>query len=1179
MSTERIITNPFPGLRPFETEEYRLFFGREGQSDALVERLERSRFLAVVGTSGSGKSSLVRAGLLPALRGGMMAGAGAGWRVAVIRPGHDPVGNLAHALADKDVLAEAGAGLPQAEAEALIEATLRRGSLGLVEAARQARLGEKGKLLVVVDQFEELFRFRAARVAATEGSATDDDAAAFVKLLLEAARQREVPLYVVLTMRSDFLGDCAQFQGLPEAINDGQYLIPRMTRDERRFAITGPVRVARARMSEPLVNRLLNDVGDNPDQLPILQHALMRTWDYWSAHRRDGEPIGIEHYEAVGTMSNALSKHADEAWSELPDERSRQVAEVLFKALTERGADNREIRRPTRLREICEIAGASTEEVARVVEVFRLEGRSFLMPPAGVALEPDTVVDISHESLIRNWERLREWARDEAEAARIYRRLAGSATDYREGQGGLLDDVTLRWVMKWRDRYSPNHAWGMRYHPEYDDSLAYLEESRAASEKRNADAKERDERELEQARAFAEQQSRAARRLRRLTVALCLILLAALGTAVYALHARADAKWNEHEAQKNLKLAQQNADRVTLLANDLQKSYDDVKTANEGIEQGRLEAVALQHKAEAEEHRAETEQKRAQAEEARANEQARIASERAQAEKKAREEAVSARATELFARETNQNFRHGSAYRQQGNVNRAEKEFLAAAEGFVKLKNPDGLADTYFALGELSLEPEPDREESEQDRAAREDRAIKYFDTAAATYRNYPNPNPEAAGQSLVKLGEFLSTPRHRPQGHADQLTEEQLKENDLWARKGAARFEAALADFEAAGDKDKAYDMLSKLSEFYSKSKSEADRRKAIWAYEKQAASTFGKEHDPQRRTMLVEIAKLHFLLKEKAQADEYVKRALAIPESAEETFDPADLLTDMAQFLAVELNDNDGARVYLDAAAKITPKNDDPSAQADAQAALFIKVGKDFGSLIKDEQAAVAYFEKAAQVYRQRGDGEGEAKALGDVADWFAMGCDSGGEGDATASATKLKCDRAVEYLRRKLVIYQRAGDRGQQAAALSSIANVYEQSGEKPKALDAYNEALALALPSEGSQRATMLRKIVKVQMASGENQQALETYKTMLSLYEATGDENSQALIYKEIGELQAKLNQPQQAIDSYQRALLIFDRNRGIASAISPISPISFIPQVQRAMYEVYRQMKRQQPKP
>ena len=571
------IANPFPGLRPFETDEYRLFFGREGQSDALLERLERSRFLAVVGTSGSGKSSLVRAGLLPGLRGGMMAGAGAGWRLAVARPGHDPVGNLARALAGGGVLDGAGAGLSQGEREAVIEATLRGGSLGLVDAAASARLGGE-KLLVVIDQFEELFRFRAARSASA-----DDEASAFVKLLLEAARQRDVPVYVVLTMRSDFLGDCAQFQGLPEAINDGQYLIPRMTRDERRFAIVGPVRVARARMTEPLVNRLLNDVGDNPDQLPILQHALMRTWDEWRGKRPEhaaahaaGEKIDLCCYEAIGGMSDALSRHADEAYTELPDERSRRIAELLFKALTERGPDNREIRRPTSLREICEIAGATHGEVAGVVEVFRREGRTFLMPPEGVELTPDTVIDISHESLIRNWGRLKEWVRDEAEAARIYRRLSDAAAAHRAGESGLLDDVTLAWVNRWQERYRPTRPWGVRYHPDYDVAMAYLEASRGERgrereerERQRRELLERERREREQAERYAADQRRAARRFRYVAAVLGVVFLGALGALVFAVIAERRAE----SAQERVERARQKLQKSRNAARRIQ-SYE-----------------------------------------------------------------------------------------------------------------------------------------------------------------------------------------------------------------------------------------------------------------------------------------------------------------------------------------------------------------------------------------------------------------------------------------------------------------------------------------------------------------------------------------------------------------------------------------------------------------------------
>jgi tetratricopeptide (TPR) repeat protein len=597
----RPLKNPFPGLRPFETEEYRLFFGREGQSDELISRLSRARFLAVVGTSGSGKSSLIRAGLMPALRGGMMKGAGSGWRIAVMRPGGNPIGNLAAELAKKDVLSAAGMGLSDEEAEAVIEATLRSGSLGILNTAREARLGEHEKLLIVVDQFEELFRFRAAN----EGGSVDE-ASAFVKLLLEAAQQRELSIYIVLTMRSDFLGDCAQFQGLPEAINDGQYLIPRMTRDERRFAVTGPVGVTRGKISEPLINRLLNDVGDNPDQLPILQHALMRTWEYWQAHRRNGEPIGLEHYEAIGTMNSALSRHADEAYNELPDDRSRKISEVLFKTLSERGADNRELRRPTRLSTICEITGASLAEVIAVIDVFRGGGRSFLMPPIGTELHADSVVDISHESLIRNWERLKEWVKEEATSVRIYRRVVETAVLHREGSEGLMQEPALSFALDWREKSHPTAAWGERYHPEFATAMSYLEQSRlareeriAAEEKRRNEEIERDKRELEKTKRFVELQKRAARRMRVLIAALCVILLLAVATAGFAWTQRSSALQSREAAEyarRNAELSAEAAKQAEIYARE---QADAANASKWDAEQAEQEAAFEKERAEA----------------------------------------------------------------------------------------------------------------------------------------------------------------------------------------------------------------------------------------------------------------------------------------------------------------------------------------------------------------------------------------------------------------------------------------------------------------------------------------------------------------------------------------------------------------------------------------------------
>ena len=227
------LSNPFPGLRSFEPEEDHLFFGREKQIDELLRRLRSNRFLCVIGASGSGKSSLVRCGLIPALHSGFMVNAGSSWRVSVLRPGDDPLKNLADSLNERDVLGTDGD--PNSTNRIILDVTLRRSTRGLVEALRQSQIPSQDNLLIVVDQFEELFRFRHS----CSNENFRDEAVAFVKLLLEATQQDELPIYVVLTMRSDFIGECMEYPGLPEAVNAGLFLVPRMTRDELRFAIAG----------------------------------------------------------------------------------------------------------------------------------------------------------------------------------------------------------------------------------------------------------------------------------------------------------------------------------------------------------------------------------------------------------------------------------------------------------------------------------------------------------------------------------------------------------------------------------------------------------------------------------------------------------------------------------------------------------------------------------------------------------------------------------------------------------------------------------------------------------------------------------------------------------------------------------------------------------------------------
>lgn len=599
MSSIGLPPNPFPGLRPFREDEEHLFFGREAQVDAMIDKLETTRFLAVVGTSGSGKSSLVNCGLVPALHLGLMAGAGSVWRVATLRPGNQPLRALAEALARPEILGPQqvdASGFTPAE---MMEALLRMSKLGLVDAFEQARLDANQNLLVVVDQFEELFRYQAltlstaAAAPAVGVSSTGDDATAFINLLLETSAHRELPVRIVLTMRSDFLGECAQFFGLPEAINRGQYLVPRMTRDERRSAIAGPVGVGGAEIDPVLLTRLVNDVGENPDQLSILQHALNRTWARWQQDGGHGA-LALRHYEAVGTMAHALKQHAEEAFGELAEGRPRALAEALFKAITDKVTDARGTRRPTRLDALCEVTGATAAELTPVIDVFRDPSRSFLMPPAGTALRLDSPIDISHESLMRVWDRLRAWADEEAQSAQTYRRLTEIAELELAGSAGLLRQPDLQFAIDWQRRQQPNAAWAGRYRAGFETMRDFLQRSESAFES-----------DLRAEAAQREQQAQVAREQRRarLIKLWSLPVIALLGSVTllmfYLAQEAVSARTIATQEATAARLAQADAVREATVANEARQQAEEAlaearRTSNAAKEQTQLYAeVAL----------------------------------------------------------------------------------------------------------------------------------------------------------------------------------------------------------------------------------------------------------------------------------------------------------------------------------------------------------------------------------------------------------------------------------------------------------------------------------------------------------------------------------------------------------------------------------------------------------
>ena len=466
-----------------------------------------------------------------------MAGTSSHWEVAVMRPGGDPLTNLASALIEAD--------LYDADEEGIVDqvrTTLNRSALGLSEAVRQSDAGDASHVLIVIDQFEEIFRFQE------QGGRSRDEAAAFVKLLLEAAAADDPSVYVVLTMRSDYLGDCARFRGLAQAVNEGEYLIPRLTRNQRRSAISGPIRVGGAEVSKRLLQKLLNDVGDDPDQLPVLQHALMRTWEAWAADHQSAEEIDLRHYEATGGMGEALSRHADELYENLPDDNARVICERLFKGLTERVSEGRSIRRPLRFQRLVELSRGDRGAVEGLVETFRAAGCTFLMPPADKPIEDETIVDLSHESLMRVWTRLRTWVDAEAQSAGIYRRLSDTARLYTEGKAGLYHDPDLRIATSWWDQENPSVVWAKLYGDGFSDASDFLKQSQDEALVVERAREEARQRELKQSKALAASRARSARQLKVFGISVSALALVACLLALWAFQLKETADANADSA-------------------------------------------------------------------------------------------------------------------------------------------------------------------------------------------------------------------------------------------------------------------------------------------------------------------------------------------------------------------------------------------------------------------------------------------------------------------------------------------------------------------------------------------------------------------------------------------------------------------------------------------------------
>ena len=526
MQQEKIC--PYPGLRPFNDDESIFFRGREKNIETIVELFEKKKFMMLTGASGDGKSSLVYAGVVPLAKAGLFKAKYNSWAVADFKPERTPLDNLTQALnkyfkfeKDEILKKELGFGfssLVNIYKKSPLYIDIESEEWKGADESKKKQLKRKAtNLLIIADQFEEFFTNSENY---NDGIASSESQAV-INILLETAKLalvEDLPIYIICTMRSDYIGQCAAFRGLPEYIGFSQFFVPRLKRSEIQQVIEEPAQLNGEHISSRLSQRLLFDITDGYDQLPILQHALNQIWKM--ANNGEHE-MDLLHYAKVGglpanqlpqedkqkfeewfeklpefkkqlfinpSLENILNAHADELLEisfsrciendasmaeKINQEAAKQIIKSTFQCLTKID-DARAVRNRMTLQEITNIIHdpeIDVKTVGKVLDIFREQGNTFIKPfitedTATHKTQKHTILDITHESLIRNWDILKTWANEEYNNwlnFQDFNKQLQRWINSEKANGYLLPIGPLTFFENWYNSCNPNKYWLARY--------------------------------------------------------------------------------------------------------------------------------------------------------------------------------------------------------------------------------------------------------------------------------------------------------------------------------------------------------------------------------------------------------------------------------------------------------------------------------------------------------------------------------------------------------------------------------------------------------------------------------------------------------------------------------------------------------------------------------------------
>jgi WD40 repeat protein len=531
----RMNESPFKGLLAYEEADEAIFYGREALTTDLLTRFippttnnqQPTTFLALIGASGSGKSSVVRAGLLPALR------RQTNWPIHLMTPTTHPLETLAVSLTRESESVTA--------VTTLID-DLRRDPRSLHLYIRRLSTPH---LLLVIDQFEELFTL----------CRDEAEKQAFVENLVYAAQPETAgPTIAILTLRADFYSHCLQFESLHRLLEQQQKIVPAMNTAELREAIERPAARAGLVFEEGLVELLLRDIGatgsqsPEPGALPLLSHVLLETWG-----RREGDRLTLAGYSDAGGVHGAIAKTAESTYQHLTPAQ-QAIARNIFLRLTELGEGTQDTRRRADLDELL----PRTAQAAEVETVLKL------LADARLVTTHEDAAEVAHEALIREWPTLRRWLDEDREGLRIHRQLTEDAMAWEK----MTRDVNYLYR---GGRLAQAREWASRPDAALNElEQAFLDAGLAQQQDELAEAQARAEREAAAARREAE----AARKLRQRAVFLrgALVIAGALAIVSYLLYVQSSrnlaiALYNEQLA--SIREAEANSQRQKALVQSL----------------------------------------------------------------------------------------------------------------------------------------------------------------------------------------------------------------------------------------------------------------------------------------------------------------------------------------------------------------------------------------------------------------------------------------------------------------------------------------------------------------------------------------------------------------------------------------------------------------------------------